>query len=64
MVGLLFAIEVGARGYCSTTVKSCLCRLGFSGKLLKSTIKKLSLSSLKPSFQICPETVKGGLRKK
>ena len=48
----LFAIEVGARGYCSTTVKSCLCRLGFSGKLLKSTIKKLSLSSLKASFQI------------
>ena len=49
----LFGIEVGARGYCSTRVKSCLCRLGFSGKFLKSTIKKLSLSSLKASFQIC-----------
>ena len=48
----LFAIEIGARGYCSTTVKSCLCRLGFSGKLLKSTIKKFSWSSLKVSFQI------------
>ena len=41
----LFAIEVGARGYCSTTIKCCLSCLGFSGKLLKSTIKKLSLSS-------------------
>ena len=49
----LFVIEVGAKGYCSTTVKSSLCRLGFSGKFLKSTIKKLSLSSLKASFQIC-----------
>ena len=49
----LFAIEVGARGYCSTTAKFCLLSLlGFSGKLLKSEIKQLSLSSLKASFQI------------
>ena len=48
----LFAIEVGATGYCSTTVKSCLSCLGFSDKLLKSVIKKLSLSFLKASFQI------------
>ena len=54
----LFAIEVGTRGYCSTTVRLhmfhivCLCCLGFSGKLLKSIIKKLSLSSLKASFPV------------
>ena len=29
----LFAIEVGARGYCSRTVTNCLKRLGFSNKL-------------------------------
>ena len=46
----LFAIEVSTRGYCSTTVKSCLSHLGFLGKLVKSTIKKLILSSLKASF--------------
>ena len=48
----LFAIEVGASVYCSTAVKSCLFPLAFSGKLLNSTIKKLSLSSLKALFQI------------
>ena len=41
----LFTFEVGARA-------SCLSHLGFPGKLLKSTIKELSLSSLQASFQI------------
>ena len=50
----LFAVEVGASGYCSTTLKSCLSHLDFSSKLPKSTIKELSLSF---SFQSgCPET--------
>ena len=38
----LFAIEVGARGYCSTTAKFCLLSLlGFSGKLLKQKLSSL-----------------------
>ena len=48
----LFPIGVGSRGYCATTVKSCLMRLGFSGKTLRTTLKSLSMSSLKASFQI------------
>ena len=48
----LFPIEVGARGFSATTVKSCLSRLGFCGKLLKSTLKALSIASLKASFYI------------
>ena len=48
----LFPIEVGARGYCGTSVKSCFSRLGFSGKLLRSLLKSLSLSSIKTSFHI------------
>ena len=53
MVGrYMFPIEVGARAYCSSTVKSCLMRLGFSTSLVKSTLKSLSLTSLKASFQI------------
>ena len=47
-----FAVEVGARGYCATTTKSCLLRLGLGRKLVKATIKSLSLASLTASFQI------------
>lgn len=46
----LFLIEVGARGYCSTNVKSCLMRLRFSSGLVKATLKSLSSTSLKVSF--------------
>ena len=48
----MFPIEVGARGYCSAMVKSYLMRLGFSTSLVKSTLKSLSLTSLKASFKI------------
>ena len=48
----LFPVEVGARGYCGSSVKSCLLRLGLSGKLLKSSMKSLSLASMKASFHI------------
>ena len=48
----LFPIEVGARGYCSTSVKSCLQRLGFSNKQVRTTLKSLSFTSLKSSFNI------------
>ena len=33
----LFAVEVGARGYCSRSLTSCLKRLGFPNKLAFST---------------------------
>lgn len=47
-----FSTEVGTRGYCSTTVKAYLSGVGFKGHLLKSTIKKFTLSSLTTFFQI------------
>ena len=46
------AVEVGARGYCSTNLKSCLLCLGLPGKLIRPILKSLSLASLKASFQI------------
>ena len=54
MVGLsyFFAVEVGARGYRSTSLKSCLLRLGLPSKLVRLTLKSLSLASLRASFQI------------
>ena len=48
----LFAIEVGARGYCSRTVTLCLKRLGFSSKLAFSTARKIGQTSMKASFCI------------
>ena len=48
----LFAIEVGARGYCSRSVTLCLRRLGFSNKLAFSTTKKVGLTCMKSSFCI------------
>lgn len=47
----LFAVEVGAGGYCFTTVRSCLSGQGVSGNFMNSTLK-LILSSLKTSVQI------------
>lgn len=48
----LFAVEVGARGYCSSSVISCLKRLGFSGKHSSQVAKSLSSVSLQASFAI------------
>ena len=49
-----FAVEVavGARGFCAESVRSCLRRLGFSNKLCNKTLKTLSSTSLKCSFEI------------
>ena len=47
-----FGVAVGARGYCSTSLKSCLLCLGLPGKLVQPILKSLSLASLKASFQI------------
>ena len=48
----LFPVEVGARGYCGSSVKSCFSRLGFSRKLVRSLMKSLSLAAIKSSFFI------------
>ena len=48
----LFAVEVGAGGYCS---KSFLCsfrKLGLNNKLIRNTIKKLSKSCMECPFSI------------
>ena len=46
----LFAVEVGARGYCSKSIFCCFKKLCFNNKLIRKTIKKLNKSSMKCSF--------------
>ena len=55
-----FAIEVGARGYCSTTVKSCLFALGFSHKRVRDALQRIGKIALECSFHIwlCRNTPK------
>ena len=48
----LYAIEVGARGYCSESVPSCLRSLGLNNKSVSQACKALSLISMKTSFCI------------
>ena len=48
----LFAVEVGARGYCSKSVLCCFKKLGFNNTLIRNTIKKLIKSSMGCSFCI------------
>ena len=48
----LYAVEFGARGYCSKSVLCCFKKLGFSNTPLRKTIKKLSKSSMECSFCI------------
>ena len=52
--------QVGARGYCSTSLKFCLLRLGLPSKLVCLITKSLSLASLKPSVQIWQVRVSKG----
>ena len=47
-----FAVEVGARGYTAESLLSCLRCLGFPSKLCRSTIKNMSTTCLKCSFDI------------
>ena len=47
-----FAVEVGARGYCSKSVLCCSRKLGFSNTLIRNSIKKLSKSSMECSLCI------------
>ena len=48
----LFAVEVGARGYCSRSVLCCLKRLGLRNHTINTTIKKISKCSTECSFSI------------
>ena len=48
----LFPIEVGARGYCSTSVKSCLVALGFSNRKTKEALQRIGRVALETSFHI------------
>ena len=45
-----YAIEVGARGFCAESVRSCLCSLGFNNRLCRKTLQTLSSVSLRCSF--------------
>ena len=47
-----FAVEVGARGYCSTSLRSCLLSLGFSRKRASGALQKIGRISLERSFHI------------
>ena len=55
-----YAIEVGARGFCAESVRSCLRSLGFNNKLCRKTLQTLSSVSLRYSFG-CVEILKAGL---
>ena len=48
----LFAVEVGARGYCSRSVICCLKSLGLTTSLVKNISKRLSKLSMEASFCI------------
>jgi len=48
----LFAVEVGARGYCSSSVTSCLRRHGFPTKSSNRIAKVLSSVAIHASFVI------------
>ena len=48
----LFAVEVGARGYCSVSLTDCLRKLGFPNKSAFATGKSLSRLSMEASFCI------------
>ena len=48
----LFTIEVGARGYCSRSVTTCLKRLGFCNNLAFASAKKFGEISMRASFCI------------
>ena len=48
----LFAVELGARGYCSKSALCCLKKLGFNNILIRNNIKKFSKSSMEYPFCI------------
>ena len=49
---LCFPVEVGARGYCSTSVRGCLRKLGLGKIRTNRVIKEAGDSALRSSFWI------------
>ena len=47
-----YAIEVGARGFCAESVRSCLRSLGFNNRPCRKTLQTLSSVSLRCSYEI------------
>ena len=54
-----FAVEVGARGYASISLKVCLSKLGLTGKKLKEAINDASVAASKGSFWIWLKRTEG-----
>ena len=48
----LFAVEVGARGYCSRSVLCCFKSLELRNRIINTTIKQISKCSMECSFSI------------
>ena len=49
---VLFAVEVGARGYVAASLRSCLNRLGCKSKTIKEVCREASNAALRSSFWI------------
>ena len=47
-----FAVEVGALGYCASTIRSRVAPLGLTRKFVRSSQKTLSSVAVTASFQI------------
>jgi len=47
-----YAVEIGARGFCSESIRCCLRSLGFKNRVIKSTLKSLSQIAVRSSFVI------------
>ena len=48
----LFAVEVGARGYCSSSAFCCFKSLGLRNRTISTTIKQINKCSMECSFCI------------
>ena len=64
----LFAVEFGARGYCSKSVLCCFKKLGFNNTLIRNTIKKSFVSdwleTIKIGLLLLPTVTSMTLQKK
>ena len=60
----LFAVEVGARGYCSRSVLCCFKSLGLRNCTINTTIKQISVQWNAPFVSGWPETIRHGPLKK
>ena len=49
---ILFAVEVGARGFASSSLKSCFQQLGIVGKKLRVSLDQVATAAIRASFWI------------